>query len=128
MKNVIHLVKERADFVKDIWDHANFFFVAPEEYDQQVIKKRWNRETPDLLITLLKILESISPFDAPEIENQVKKWMEANQIHAGQLMTAWRLALVGTTKGPAIFDITALLGYNEVKKRIKQAIEKIELY
>ena len=128
VKNVIHLVKERADFVKDIWDHANFFFVAPEEYDQQVIKKRWNRETPDLLITLLKILESISPFDAPEIENQVKKWMEANQIHAGQLMTAWRLALVGTTKGPAIFDITALLGYNEVKKRIKQAIEKIELY
>ncbi len=128
VKKVVHLVKERADFVKDIWDHAEFFFVAPEEYDHQVIKKRWSSETPELLRELLKILKAVSPFSAPEIENSVKKWMEEKQISVVKLMTAWRLALVGTSKGPAVFDIAAILGYNEVEERIEQAIKKITIY
>jgi glutamyl-tRNA synthetase len=31
------LVRERAEFVKDLWDQADFFFIAPSEYDKEVV-------------------------------------------------------------------------------------------
>lgn len=125
VKKVISLVKERADFIKDLWKHSDFFFVAPNEYDQEVIKKRWKEESPGLLTGLLEVLRTVMPFNSSEIETSVKKWMEKEQISSGQLMPALRLSLVGTSRGPAVFDIISLLGYTETEKRIKQAIEKI---
>ena len=40
------MVKERVDFVKDIWDQTDFFFIAPDTYDDTVVRKRWNEDTP----------------------------------------------------------------------------------
>ncbi len=40
------MVKERVSFVKDIWEQTDFFFKAPEKYDQEVVKKRWKEDTP----------------------------------------------------------------------------------
>ena len=113
--------------MNDIWDHAGFFFVAPTDYDPQVVKKRWKVETPDMLKDLLKVLHVVSPFEAAEIETAVKDWMEKSNISAGQLMTVWRITLVGSSQGPAVFDITATLGYLEVEKRIMHAINKIKV-
>ena len=44
LEMLVGLVKERVSFVKDIWDQTDFFFKAPEEYDQEVIKKRWQAD------------------------------------------------------------------------------------
>jgi len=126
IKKVIHLVKERADFVRDIWEHAGFFFLAPEDFDPQVVKKRWNEESPVLLSDLQEILNTVNPFNAEQIESVAKKWMEEKNISAGQLMPIWRLCMVGASKGPAVFDIAAVLGYEEVQKRIIYAINKIK--
>jgi glutamyl-tRNA synthetase len=38
---LVGLVKERVSFVKDLWDQTDFFFRAPENYDKEVIRKRW---------------------------------------------------------------------------------------
>ena len=46
LEMLVGLVKERVSFVKDIWEETDFFFKAPETYDQEVIKKRWKSETP----------------------------------------------------------------------------------
>jgi len=125
VKSVVRLVKERADFVKDIWEHGGFFFITPEEYDPQMVKKRWKENSPGILTELLPVLEKITPFLPAEIEATVKKWMEEKIINPGELMPLLRLSLVGTSKGPAVFDIAAVLGLEEVKKRINKAISKI---
>jgi len=124
--NVVRLVKERADFVKDIWEHGGFFFTAPEEYDPKMVKKRWNENSPRILTDLLNILENITPFMPAEIESALKRWMEEQNISPGELMPLLRLSVVGTSKGPAVFDIAAVLGLEEVKKRVNNAVSKIE--
>ncbi len=126
VEKVLLLVRERAFFIKDLWDHSHFFFLPPEEYDEAVVKKRWNSESPELLLKLLSVLHSVKPFDANLIETEVKTWVEKENISSGILMVAWRLALVGASKGPAIFDITSLLGFDEVERRIKKAINEIK--
>ncbi len=123
----VGLVKGRINFVRDLWDQARFFFVAPTEYDPKAIKKRWSAETPALLQGMVKIFDSFADFDSPEIEPAVMAWIQENGYHLGNLMNALRLTLVGECKGPHIFEITRLLGREETYRRIQAGIDRIKI-
>ena len=53
------------------------------------------------------------------------KWVEANDYKLGDVMNAFRLALVGIGKGPGMFDISSFLGKEETLKRLHAAIEAL---
>ncbi|MDR0431312.1 MAG: glutamate--tRNA ligase [Tannerellaceae bacterium] len=125
VEKVVGLVKERVTFVKELWEQASFFFVAPTQYDEKVVKKRWKDDSAAQLAELAEVLKSREPFDVHGTEDVVKAWIEAKGYHLGNIMNATRLALVGESKGPHIFDITATLGKEETIKRIHQAINKL---
>ncbi len=120
---IVEKVKERANFVSELWEHADFFFIAPEEYDPKVSKKRWKENTPSIIEALIKILEAESDFTSSKLETVVKAAIEENEWGMGAVMNAWRLALVGTSKGPHLFDIVEILGKEESIKRMNKAIE-----
>lgn len=50
-------------------------------------------------------------------------WIEQKGYKLGNVMNAWRLALVGEGKGPGMFDISAFLGKEETIRRTKRAVE-----
>ncbi len=121
---VIALVKERVNFVRELWDQGGFFFVAPTEYDEKTAKKRWKEDSATQLGELSSLLETLDvSFVAIEVEPIVKNWIEQGGYHLGNLMNATRLALVGESKGPHIFDIMEVLGRDETVRRIRRAVE-----
>lgn len=121
--HVVSLIKERVNFVGELWDQAAFFFVAPDSYDEKTAKKRWKSDSAELLAKLADLLQSIDPFTAVVAEPIVKEWIEKGEYHLGNIMNATRLALVGESKGPHIFDIMEVLGKEETINRIRQAIK-----
>lgn len=125
IEKVVELVKERAHFVSDLWEQSYFFFRKPEKYDEKVIQKRWKENTPYIMIELTKILAMIIPFDASVIEAKIKEEIHNREWGMGDVMTAWRLLLVGTTTGPSIFDLTEILGKTETIERINKGIAEI---
>ncbi len=122
---IVSLVKERVNFVKELWDQASFFFVAPVSYDEKVVKKRWKAESPEQMTELAGVLEAIEDFSAENTETIVKGWIEQKGYHLGNVMNAFRLAIVGESKGPHMFDITEVLGKDESVARIRKAVETI---
>lgn len=122
---VVGLVKDRVSFVKELWGQSSYFFEAPESYDEKTIKKRWKTETPRQMRELVDLIEKMTDFSAENQETVIMKWIEDNNYHTGNVMNAFRLALVGEGKGPHIFDITVLLGKDETVKRLLKAIETI---
>lgn len=52
-------------------------------------------------------------------------WIESNGYHMGNVMNAFRLAVVGECKGPHMFDITDLIGREETIERIRKGVERI---
>jgi glutamyl-tRNA synthetase len=122
---VVGLVKERVNFVKEIWQQASFFFIAPTAYDEKTVKKRWKEDSAVQLAELIEVLEPIENFTAEHSEKTVIQWIESKGYSLGNIMNAFRLALVGEAKGPHIFDITEILGKEEVIKRVKRAITNI---
>lgn len=120
---VVELTKSRVNFVKELWEASSFFFVAPTEYDEKTVKKRWKEDTPQVMGELIDLLNNMSDFSAESQEKAVMDWIAAKEYHAGNVMNAFRLAVVGEGKGPHMFDITNIIGKEETIKRIKRAVE-----
>ncbi len=110
VEKVVNLVKERVNFIKELWDQSYFFFGAPASYDEKVVKKRWKDESPVQLAELTEVLNGIDDFSAHNQEEIIKAWIESKGYHLGNIMNAFRLAIVGESKGPHMFDITLLSG------------------
>ncbi len=125
LAHIIGLVKERVSFVKELWDQLSFFYVAPESYDPKAIKKRWKPETPAIMQELIALLEGLDNFESKATEEVVIPWIEKNGYHMGNVMNAFRLAVVGECRGPHMFDITEIIGKEETLRRLRVALEKI---
>jgi glutamyl-tRNA synthetase len=124
MTKITSLIKERANFVSDFWDLADYFFVAPTSYDEKA-SKNWKEDTGDLMQQLIAVLENIEDFTSLNIETIVKNWMTQNEIGMGKVMQPFRLSLVGALKGPHLFDIVELIGKEETIRRLQTAISSL---
>ena len=125
--DVLDLVKSRAELLPDLWGQADFFFIAPEAYAEKDVKKRWKPETPELMNGLIKLLETLPDLSPATAEPVVMQWIANNGLHTGNVMNAFRLALVGRCTGPHIFEITQLLGSDETIRRVRRAVAEIKV-
>lgn len=120
---VVAMLKDRVNFVKELWPLCSFFFIAPTEYDEKTVKKRWKADSAKVMGELADVLEGIEDFSVEGQEPVVMKWVEEKGYKLGDVMNAFRLTLVGIGKGPGMFDISAFLGKEETLKRLRKAIE-----
>ena len=121
----VGMVKGRADLIPDLWTQGDFFFKAPETYAEKDIKKRWSAETPAIMEELITVLEGIDDMTSANAEKIVLDWIAEKGYHLGNVMNAFRLAVVGACRGPHMFDITELMPKEEVIARIRRAIKEI---
>ena len=122
---VVEMMKDRVNFVSELWPLCKFFFVAPTEYDEKTRKKRWKEDSAQQLTELMEVLKTIDDFLVEGQESIVHQWIEQKEYKLGNIMNAWRLTLVGEGKGPGMFDISAFLGKQETLDRMKRAIEAL---
>lgn len=121
-EQVVGMMKNRVNFVKELWPLCKFFFVAPDSYDEKTVKKRWKPDSAETMRALYSVLESLDDFSLESQENAVMHWIEEKGLHTGDVMNAFRLALVGKGVGPHMFDISAFLGKEETLRRLDKAI------
>ena len=123
---VVHMMKDRVSFVKELWELCSFFFIAPLTYDEKTVKKRWKEYSAQQMAELADVLEGIEDFTVEGQEPVVMNWVEQKGYKLGDVMNAFRLTLVGIGKGPGMFDISAFLGKEDTLKRIRRAIEVLK--
>ena len=123
---VVGMMKDRVNFVKELWPLCSFFFIPPTEYDEKTVKKRWKEYSAQQMTELAGVLKGIDDFTVEGQEPVVMKWVEEKQYKLGDVMNAFRLALVGIGKGPGMFDISAYLGKEETLKRLYRAVEVLK--
>ena len=123
---VVHMMKDRVNFVKELWPLCSFFFIPPTEYDEKTVKKRWKEDSAQVMTELANVLEGINDFSVEGQESVVMAWIEQKGYKLGDVMNAFRLALVGIGKGPGMFDISAFLGKEETLRRLRRAIDVLK--
>lgn len=122
LDNVIGLVKDRCVLLTDFYAQAVFFFKAPEEFDVNAVKPKWNEDKKIFFEVYAGKILAINDWNAPALENTFKELAAEKNIKAGELQLPFRIMLVGGKFGPPVFNIAETLGKEETIRRIKKAV------
>lgn len=125
IKEVVTLIREKVHFTSELWDLGSCFFIAPVQYDENMINKRWNEKAKIFFISLKEIYSTSKLFSVIEVENIFKQLAEKTGVKPGEVMPLFRVLLIGLANGPALFEMVALLGKDEVIKRLENAINTL---
>lgn len=124
---VVAEVKERCQFVNEIWEQSSYFFVVPESYDAKTVEKRWLPDTAAQLNEICNVFETVENWEQTLIKEAFSNFMNEKGWNFGAVMNPLRLCLVGGNVGPDLFKICEILGKEETVERIKLAIERIDV-
>jgi glutamyl-tRNA synthetase len=124
---VIEAMKPRVSFVKEFISKCPYFYEAPQDYDESVIKKRWKEDTPEQLSKLRDNIENIDGSSKEKFEEALSLTAEELNIGKGKLIHPVRLAVSGIGTGPGVYDLLFIVGKEEVVKRINHAIKTINI-
>ncbi len=119
------LMKERLTFAAEIASAWRFFFEEPTVYEEAGVKKRWKEDSADLLLRYAEKLAAAPAFDADTCEALLRELAEEQEVGAGRIIHPVRLATSGTTQGPSLFDMLAVLGRDVCVGRIRRAVERL---
>lgn len=127
LQRIVGLVKERVNFVNELWGQSYFFFERPTSYDEKVVSKRWKDGVPEYMGQIIDVFKQQTQWNAEAIKETVSGSIVANQQNFGTIMNALRLVMVGGSFGPDLFTIIEIIGREESIERIRLAIEKLKI-
>jgi len=122
---VAKLIQNRLTLLTDIWKEADFFFITPQDYDEKAVRKQWKGETSEILTSVIEIMRALKEPSPEALRSQIKEYANANSIGLGKIMAPLRIALVGSLRGPDVFEICSAIGIENSISRIAAAIKHI---
>ena len=127
VEQVVVLMREKVQFVKDVVEEGYYFFEAPKQYDEEVVRKKWKAETNTHILGLAQAFEALAAdANAEAYENAFKAYCENAGIKTGEVLQPLRVAVSGAPMGPPIWEMIALIGRDYVLPRLREAAVKIQ--
>jgi glutamyl-tRNA synthetase len=123
---VIAAMRERVSFVGDFLGKSPYFFQPPEQYDPEVVKKRWKAETREHLTRLAEEFARLEHPGKDDFEAALRRTATALGTGNGELIHPLRLAVSGMGVGPGLYDILFIIGRDETIRRMTTAIGKLQ--
>jgi glutamyl-tRNA synthetase len=121
MNEFCKLVKEKVQFVHEFWDHGKYIFEAPTAYDEKVMTKKWNDKSKDQFKLVLHKFTMVDNWQTQNIHDA----FEDLSKEIGKIdMQLLRVLITGVAGGPQLFDMLALMGKEEVLRRLTVALDK----
>lgn len=121
------LLKERATFVEDMMEGMYLFTMgsplAGNTMGEEELKKRWKPEAAPVIEAYLERLVSMAELDPAGMEAAFNEVLQRHGMKVGQVMPLYRLFVAGRMQGPGMFDVSALLGKEEVVARLRAGLE-----
>jgi glutamyl-tRNA synthetase len=120
------LTKGRVTFPADLWKESRFLIEPLNSFDMDIASKRWNSDAVKVLSNYVKaISEFEGTFDAYTAKSMLGASAESEEIKLGKVMQAVRLSVTGSGTGPDLMEVFAILGAQEVAKRIQFALDTL---
>lgn len=125
-KTIIQLLKERVTFPSELWAQGKFIILPLEHFDDDIASKKWNPDAVKVLTAYAQSLENFTgSFDSTAAKSQLEAAANSEEIKLGKVMQAVRLATTGSGVGPDLMEVFAILGTEELAKRIRFALASL---
>ena len=121
------LLKERATFVEDMLEGTYLFTsgspLQGNSAAEEELKKRWKPEAASAIEAFIAAIGSLGSFGPADLEAAFNQVLAERGMKVGQLMPIYRLFVAGRMQGPGMFDVSAMLGKEEVVLRLEAGLQ-----
>src|SRR5262245_28480773 len=118
----IRVSQEKAKTLSEMADLFDFIFKDPIELEDPAKKLLSEPAAKERLKKLSEGLETVKPFEKPQIQEAFEKLVSEMGIKLKDLAQPARAALSGRTISPGIYESIALLGREKTLARLKSAL------
>ncbi len=126
VEQVVVLMREKVQFAKDIIHQGVYFFVEPQEYEKEIVAKKWKENTNEHLLAIAEAFSRLSETaKAEDYELAFKQYCDEKAVKSGELLQPLRLSVSGFGVGAPIWEMIALIGRDFIVPRIQKACTKI---
>ena len=115
----IALYKERAHTVAQLADMIIAAHAAPATYDTEACAKWTDAQTANDVQELIKRFETVTTLGVAEVKAIVEQYAKDAGKKLGNIAQLIRIALVGSSSSPSVFELVTLLGKSESIARLK---------
>jgi glutamyl/glutaminyl-tRNA synthetase len=123
---VIELLKPRVKRLDDFVAQGRLFFTDTIEYDTAALDKYVKVEgMRDHLGALLSAFDALTAFDQASTEAALRATADVRAVKAASLIHSVRVTVTGKAVSPGLFEVLALLGREEVRRRLTAAVELV---
>lgn len=123
---IVDLLKERVTFPTEFAKGGLPIFEAPTTFDEKVLSKKWNEESPKALTLFADTLENQENISAVSVKTLFWETLEKAGYKPGQFMQTLRLVLTGEGSGPDLMTMIEIMGGKKAASRIKSSIVALE--
>ncbi len=122
LHKVVMIIKERCTLLPDFYTQGFFFFEAPVSLDEAAVKPKWDAAKSEFFDAIIEKFKTEESWSEIAIENCFKKEATNRNIKVGELQMIFRVMLVGSKMGPAVFLIAETIGKENTIARIQHAL------
>jgi glutamyl-tRNA synthetase len=121
---MITLYQDRSSTLKELYDHILQVYFLPVAYDWDNLRKLIAKDAVIILQLLQQEFANLE-FEKSKINDKVKAFCKSHDYKMSDVTQLLRFAMIGLLSGPSVFEMMALLGKQEVQKRISMVITDI---
>ncbi|HET9441016.1 MAG TPA: glutamate--tRNA ligase [Longimicrobiales bacterium] len=127
LRELIDLLKIRARTVTGIAEQVVPYLSDPVVYDEDAVQKQWKHpaEAADRIQKVRDHLPNTDAWTHDDLERSLRQLAEREGVGAGKLIHPLRVAVVGNSASPGIFDVMKLLGRERTLRRIDDALAQL---
>ncbi|MGH1601176.1 glutamate--tRNA ligase [Campylobacter majalis] len=122
---LLDILRERSKTLVELKDSANAILNRPTQYEQKAVDKFITPTSLDILENFAKILTL--DLDAKAYEVLTNEFLNKNNLKLKDLAQTLRISLVGSSVSPSIFEVLEVLGSDEIKTRIANALNVLKV-
>ena len=124
--SVVEAVREYLSSLSEITGHVSCFFSEQVEMEgQEAINILAEEQVPQVLASMAeKVRMAADPLQAPEAKALLKAVSKETGYKGKQVFMPVRVALTGSTHGPDLDKVIAILGKEKVERRLSQTLNK----
>ncbi len=119
---ILNATKERGKTLVELAKQINLILKAPKEYDKKSSKRAFRGEAKEILKTFIILLQSYDLNTPKDYHKVLEKFVSDNNIGFGKIGQPLRVSILGSMTGSGLDKIMAILGVDEVIKRVEKAI------
>ncbi|MFO7951639.1 MAG: glutamate--tRNA ligase [Bacillota bacterium] len=126
-KQAIDLIRERSKTLVELAENSRYFYSDQFAYEEKGVNKQFRKENvSSYLRRLAGEIRSMEACDKESFEALYSSLSNELEISKGRLIHPSRLAVTGTSVGPGIFEILALLSQDKTAERLEKAADYID--